>query len=728
MDTGDYDAGIKRSLDQARGFAAETKKVNSELARASQAYAAPQSAAQLHRSEATLQSAIAAKREDMEKQALRERLARMEVEAQAAWQLQEKKTAAALVEYRQRVAIEDRLYAATHTAREVDLRNLQNYYARLRAQHAGNARMLALIDKSYAAESAQVMAQSGGGSLLGMFGGKRLAKQEIKYAAATGLGMHGGEVGMAASAMLAMSGPAALVVGGLILIGSAYSSAEKRAQQLVDAQKSYNAYLREGVEWAKKLAEAPNTAVGRAAGDRAEQLREGARKIEDELQAQKDNARWYQAIPLLLGGIISGDFFTKDMFAGEHKQQQMAAEMKAEADRLELTRHENAGIQSRRDAAAMNAGVESARIAAMAEGPERRRLALVQSQADATRKLTEQLSDRRRFFEQDQSAGSSDRLKEELARQDAIWVNHFAIQAWQRDGARRQAEAEQRQEAASAEEAEIRAYQSGYAREAALLELKHRREIEEYDAAHRDKTNLLRVHAAEDYSQDEGRLKEAMDLVQGLERARDLAQGKATPAQFEWLDLEKKLADLGVIASKVAEIKGLFDQMKQAQADQPLDAEIKNLNIQLDLARGKIDDLEAARRRLGAANPQASPEKIAAVTALQDQVKLANWAKQQADSLKTPVERFREYRDELERAREAGDLTKAQEAALLEKKMGDLMGRPDTGRFSDPASRWQEIQSAVLKPDDTAKLTLEEIRQLRAEIAKLRSDGLPLKG
>ncbi len=70
--------------------------------------------------------------------------------------------AIALDNYRQRVNLEDRYFDATHSRRDVDLRNLQTYYARLRAQHAGNTKMLSLIDQAYAAERNALLSGKGG--------------------------------------------------------------------------------------------------------------------------------------------------------------------------------------------------------------------------------------------------------------------------------------------------------------------------------------------------------------------------------------------------------------------------------------------------------------------------------------------------------------------------------------------------------------------------------------
>jgi hypothetical protein len=60
--------------------------------------------------------------------------------------------------------------------------------------------------------------------------------------------------------------------------------------------------------------------------------------------------------------------------------------------------------------------------------------------------------------------------------------------------------------------------------------------------------------------------------------------------------------------------------------------------------------------------------------------------------------------------------------------MNELQGRQPTGQWVDPSSRWRDIQSAILQPEDTQKLTLEEMRQMKDLLKELNSNGLRIRG
>ncbi|HUT58860.1 MAG TPA: hypothetical protein VNA25_13520 [Phycisphaerae bacterium] len=180
----------RAGVDAAMADISRLNAAGRRLEAAGKAYAAPQTAQQLQASEINLAQSIAAQRTEIERRALAERMAGMEAAAAQEWQIGQQRIAADMTAYRQRTALEDRYLAATQGRLAAELSQHDAYYAALRARHAGNAQMLGLIDKTYAAERGKIIQEAEGeGTVLSAARWMRLGMRSVVYARAIAGGL-----------------------------------------------------------------------------------------------------------------------------------------------------------------------------------------------------------------------------------------------------------------------------------------------------------------------------------------------------------------------------------------------------------------------------------------------------------------------------------------------------------------------------------------------------------
>lgn len=389
--------------------------------------------------------------------------------------------AAAVKTAADRREISARLYAATHTQRETDLKNLRRYYAQQRLDHRGNAQMLAAIDRAYGAQRNAMLA-SGGGGWRGMLrqgsplrhGAMMLASQ-ASFSASPYLGMAhsamSGGGGGAAGGLAASLGVAALPLGAAAAAAAVLVVGFKACY---DAVKGANAAIK---GWARimdesvlslKSARRAIAGPGQDKGDEDTQgmidnLRKERKAAHKAInQEYEDNKTW------LNRDIMKEQKRTQQDASDAHYNKQIRAAK-------ELAARQREAKEALTPARAADA-VEQARIAAMADGPAKARAAMEQRQAQE--------------------------------KYEAQWGNYVRpgsvdekvlgeVHAQQRIAQERQEQEEIRRGRLEAQEANINATQEGFARDVSLLRLKHASEIQEYDRAGRDKTSLLERQASE---------------------------------------------------------------------------------------------------------------------------------------------------------------------------------------------------------------------------------------
>ena len=436
--------------------------------------------------------------------------------------------------------LEERLAAATMKPRDLALRDLDRHFAQMRAKYAGNAAMLTQIEQTAAAERAKVNADYSTG-IMGMLGGKRLAKQEIKYAAANLAGVAGGEVGMAAMTLVSGAGAAAAIVAPLILLGVAFKGA-------ADAVNAVKASVK---AWGEQLDRTAGLVVS---ANRIMRPKSDTDGIDAEVARITEEQRKVHDTDTSMS-------WAKRIFVGNAPQEWAQGEKDRQLDMLERSKRE--------------------------------------------------LREYKKFVEE------ADRAWERLS--------HDIEQASER--------------------------------EAAMSELS--REL---------------VEGAQELSRQQAA--HVQELDQSLTAATNaaLTGGVAGQREAEWQDMARAMEELGVAEEEVQRIRAKLSQRNAAQDNRAIIDQIDELNLKLAVAVGKMTELDAARARLAKEHPNADRKNIDKLVALQDKANLAEFIKGELEGIKTPAEKFKDYRDRLDKAVGAGVLNPTQQQALLQSKMAELMG------------------------------------------------------
>jgi len=167
------------------------------------------------------------------------------------------RTSLALSSYRQRVDLEDRYYAATHTYLQNSLREHDVYYSHLRRQHAGNTQMLTLIDRTYLAERNRMLRENvgGGGGGGSVFGRRSPLAYTARFIAADMAGQFSPEAGYALSMMASMerygmgvAAGAALIAGGFITAAGAIKEGLSGLDAMQKSARELNAEMQQFVK------------------------------------------------------------------------------------------------------------------------------------------------------------------------------------------------------------------------------------------------------------------------------------------------------------------------------------------------------------------------------------------------------------------------------------------------------------------------------------------------
>jgi hypothetical protein len=374
--------------------------------------------------------------------------------------------------------VNDRLYAATHTARETDLRSLRRYYAQMRLEAQGNARQLTLIDQAYQAERGNMTAvQGGGGGLGGLFKRGGAMRQGLKFVGEQAAFSVAPELGLAGSMISGAGlGAAALPVGAAFAaIGFLVAGFKGCTDAVNDAQKA----MKEFADFGQQTVESHLAVIAETrapTGVEAEKAKLGERDKKIAEISGRDTDKTSAWNEFWTGGPAKDS--TGAMLTKEAKAQQARDLASATKDREEYRayvsrKQETVAAQKK---AHEEETVGEAKIAGMYEGPAKAKAAL-------------ELKQKKELGE----ARAQNYLTPGAVNEKPI----LEKQAVERANLERQQQDEIRRDRLAAEQANISATQDGYAREVALLALKHRTEIEEYDRAGRDKTNLVARQASE---------------------------------------------------------------------------------------------------------------------------------------------------------------------------------------------------------------------------------------
>lgn len=675
-------------------------KSRSELT--SQSMAAAERLAELESKQAAAREQQRTVANHLYREQVKELLRAEEAERLAAARAEQARTETVRRAAAERRGVTDRLYAATHTYQENEIRQLRRYYAEQRLMHRGNADMLSRIDRAYAAERQKIMAQSelagGGRQRLG-------GQQTLRYAASQGLGMAGGQAGMLASAAMVGGPMAAAMVGVTALVG-AYQAAKVHAQELAEAQRQHTAAVHEAEQAMRAMIQSATTAAGARHRDRAMQMQQSAEARTKEAQRIYDDQSFSSRIADPMGTFAQG---WQLAIKGESDRFRLMDELvktaKMEADEAERRARwakEELQIRQQQTVLSRQAEVAAMEVSLMRPGGKRNQAAFEQDLANQRRLAAESAAERRReaarAVEQATKAfyatGNASTFK---ARKDAQeyqqWLEKDLADeerfVKRREELLRQKAAQDRQEAMSDRGRTMRREQMlAQGADHRLLErMDYEKWLTDQQATPEQRQGMLsQWDATWQAKADQPLTKQITEM----ERETRLLTGALTLAAAAREKLTEANPDAS--AGKIDELLAAEQKLRQARwADEQRQA-IAEMNIQLDLARGKITETEAALRRLAEANKGLTPEEQAGREAdlrqrqnMEKEIRLAEWAKRERESLETDEEKLRKYGGKLQEAVSAGDLSRAQQIALLEQKRKELSG----GRDEEQIARGQ---------------------------------------
>lgn len=750
-DASSYSSTMRGGIELLETMDLTARKTADQLERASKAWAAPQSAEDFIRSEQALRESILRHREELEKQALRDRLFRMEEEAEAEWALAQEKEAArkqmmdaqddaefaawrllerrALEEKRvvaETQSLQDQLFRKTRSRYEVQLLDLQRFYSQQRQLHQANAKQLALVDQLYFLDWRKIEAEKQAETAMMLFGRRGLVTRGARTLLPMAGMAVGGQIGSLAM-MASMGAGVGLGFAGITVAAMTIKEVLDRVKLLRDIQTKYNEELRKTAQGWKDVSNAmvPNTDFGRTIQSAMREQFESIRQTKEEMKKELDPSSWWSVAKMavyaqMFGGKMAyGPLLV--MAEQVKRQKEMLSRMKEVDEQqfaLQLTRN-------RRD---RWANAEAAKIGAEYDGPVRRRMQFEFDIAEKRRKLDRENADRvrnfqttmdlerRTLFENERRDPGSVDFGEFITRrnnkryaieQEAIDAR-LALQEEERQrriGLARQEESDLRKEIEAGIVARINYEQIGYARQLLLLRERHRVEREEYTRQGRDLYQLRQRQGYEEGLLVKEHTQEIQDAWDRLNQRIDIANRAITPTMAEWVALAKQLKEqFGFADNVIKQWREKFDEAIRAEANRTVADQIEELNIQLDLATGKITELDAILRRLRLANPEADRQLVDQLGALQQKADLANWAKAEREKV-LPAQALKKYREKLEDALKAGFLNEGDVAKLMQQAMG-VGGRSSTGRFE--SFRPFYVDTKALAPHDPVAAGLRQ--------------------
>jgi len=661
MDTGDYQAGAQRMSSAQRQMIAETKAANAQLLQSSrqeqrEAAGDARKYGGLLERRGSLMSGSDRETVSLKARGSSERAATL-AEQTAGRQALLERLAARKMAAQQAVAI-----ARTE---ETELTAL--------ARAGAEQRM--------AVSKTEGQTKAGGGHWYDAMGGKRIVKQELKYAAAMAVGAHSPEMGLAVMGLLS-GGPAGLAAAGIATVSMLYGKAVESAKQLRDAQEQHTDRLREAAEWARHLYQAPTTRLGGSLRERADSLDkevlaiEKARRKEQSERGLMDRFAEAMEKQWKMGGPTSRE----ERHALE--DQDKAAARREAAQRRQQAQLEDQ-IEGRRRLMDLDIAAHAAEVGLMEEGPAKRRAVLLAAQAAEGKRFNAETLETQRTMA---IAGKSIPEVNVYTRQrnaEAAAVERRRLA--ERQGVLRQEEAETRKEHQAAVEAEIQATTEGYARERAVLRSKHDWERAEYDRAGRDKTELLRRQAAEE---------EALRRQQAEVNVQLIRQGSASAI------------DLRLMAHEITELEAFrerLSQQVQAQTKGPL--------------------TEANKRAIESASQAEESKRVGGVVA------------GEIERHRTPMQQYQQFKRDIEAAVHREDPVLKAEAERRKMTVRQLANEMEAqkalelapeqkhgGRFTDAASHWREVQSQLSATENYPKETVAELKRIQASNEALRTE------
>lgn len=731
-------------------------KTATRLEAVSKAWAQPQSAESFLRNELALQQAVAQHREQIEKEALRQKFATMEVESAAQWKAAEKKRQIELsriraeredqkaftawreeqrqIQLQREEVLNKRLFGLTHTQYQIRLAELTEFYNKQRALHAGNTKALMTLDQVYFLEWRKLERMQQQEMLAGLFAKKGLLMRTVQeIAPLVGL-VSGSQFGAVAGLALGSGLGAGAAIAGVFLISHAVQQIQERTQKLKELQAQYNKELEASAQHWEQIA---------AAQIQTTSLGQTYRQVVE--STQEKVASLTQRIDELQGG--------KKIASGQIKELDEAKKQRDEYERilriLKTLGEREDEIQRERNRRNRDAAEEAATINAMYAGPAKDRAKLELDLAQDMRRAVEENEDALEAFDRakrlerermvllnEKTPGSVDfnqfqkdteKQRQAIVQEGEERIDSLLRIAQQRRAALLQAEqSAMRKDEHEAELAKITLQETGYRRELKLLQEKHKRELDEYHRAGWEVRNLIRRQVFEIEALKKGRDEQVQDILDNLQSRLSIARGDPGAAALaQWVELAKKLREeLGLTGEEIDAIKDRFDKVMKEEANKPLREELEMLAIAAREARGEITQLQAEIEKLQKQNPNADPALVRKVAEARHMNELRKWADEQ-EKLLHPELRLKEYAERVKEAFEAGLLNEADAAALIRKKMAELFKTPDSGEFQSIRKFYVDPKAlAARAPGQRQEDLLKQINDKMARLVALGGQGL----
>jgi hypothetical protein len=618
-------------------------------------------------------------------------------------------------------ALDERYFQATHSQRDIELRDLQGFYAKQRELHAGNLQVLARLDKTYAAEAAALDARMGmqGGGAIGGKGftqtreGRRAIKMMGVQAAGglvgpelgegLGMGMQASMMGVSAAGSVAVAG----IAVGALAIAEGYKSAKAHAAGTLKIQQELNIAIREAK---KALRPDPETTA------------EGGRIKEyiSHLQGARDSFEKTIQQNVVDISTFGGNHPIEGTLKALGLNSIFSETQEAQAAAGKTTLMEQAGQREKRRAEAEKA---QRTLADMERQPFMiLREANALAAADRRKVLMDRRWEAQLAFEEDRDdklksgALSTEGAKKKTTAFGAIWDakgEAFDIKE-ARDAKTRTIEA-----AGSLQDAKIRATEKGYDREKYLLGQKQSRETQLAKLHHENLGELETKHDAERMDLKTSRDDSLGDTQTSLQD-KLFAAGGGSRHELEATQLERELKLRGATNEKVAKLVDLLKQAQAAGDNRALADAFGDLGDKLAVIHGTMTEVEAAAQRMMRSNPDMDPARARKLAGEQEHVQLAEQAKQLKESLH-PLQAYAAYKKRLKKMQDAGELNPEDAKNLRLKFIDGTTPKSDAGRFESFEGRWKTIQSSLLQDNDPVARTIKD------EFGKLRAEGLRLR-
>jgi len=391
-DASHYLTTMNDSIRLLTDFDTSAQKTAMHLESVSKAWAQPQSQESFLQNEMALQQAVADHRQQLEKQALRDRLQRMQEESQAAYELAAQQQALEERRAGETKALEAELFALTHTGYEVRLADLQRYYTTQRSLHADNAQALAVLDQVYFQRWRQLDKQKQAESALGAAQARRLTMMGVRQVGMMAGLAAPGQLGMVAS--MAMSGTLGVGLGlaGMTAVGMVIRSIVERTKHLKELQQEYTLQVAASEKHWRGIAQAQieTTPPG-------QQLQTGLEAAQQRLsEARKKLA---EMAPAGVRGMEAWGTFPLKTPIGQQWQEVLQLQEAVERERQ---------IQTQRNAQERAFAEQRAYIATRYEGDERRKVELEQELWEERVRIEQAGRDKLRLFDEAAKRGEVD--------------------------------------------------------------------------------------------------------------------------------------------------------------------------------------------------------------------------------------------------------------------------------------------------------------------------------